>query len=172
MTVTYDFDVPIPIERAMDMFNDPALLDAVHGEGMWSFAPWRDDGEHHLRRGTITGVCVPSCARSLNGGKKHITCTVKQRYARRDDTIVFISTLKPRLVGAPIAKNKTFFTMTPSGSMTRVQVTATNTCYLPPPLNALAKECMNQSTDETIACLRGACEDRTVSDEIIIFGTQ
>jgi hypothetical protein len=161
MSLTYDFTVPISFDEALDMFSAPRILDAIHGQGLWSFGAWqRHGGDGYLRRGTIDGVLVPSCARALNGGKAHITCTVKQRYVpKADGTISFISTLKPRLIGAPLAKNKTWFSLVDAGQgRTHVRATAKNTCYLPPPLSALAKECMNQSTDETIACLREACE--------------
>jgi hypothetical protein len=86
---------------------------------------------------------------------------VKQRYIPAADSITFVSTLKPRMARTPIAKNKTYFTITPShtGGGSHVHASARNTCYIPPPLNALAKECMNQSTDETVACLRQACGD-------------
>jgi hypothetical protein len=160
---TYSFEVPIAWGQAHTMFNDPRVLDAVHGRGLWDFDAWRlvkdtnDDADRYIRQGVVKGVTIPSFARFLNKGKKHIRCRVVQEYVSEDGLIQIRSSMHPMILRSDIATNKSVIRVQPAGQNTcLVECTSINSTSLPHPLATAAIETMDDMTDESMDFLHDA----------------
>lgn len=163
MTLVETFTINVPLEEALSVFEAESVLDAAHGKGLWKFSPWKPCPKTHngrrdwtMRKGLVKGVAVPQACRTLNAGRKHITCIVKQRFVRPDDeTIIVTSSMKPGILGAELVKNKTTFTITKTSDRS---ITATahidNKVFLPPPLKSIAKMTMDEMSLDTIREMR------------------
>jgi hypothetical protein len=154
----YLFTLRCPFTKATDVFDSPRVLDAAHGQGCYDFTVWTPDPKHpgwKRRKGKVKSVEIPASCRALNGGKKSITCVVKQRYMEdmNPPKITVKSTMRPKLMGAPVpVKNCTWFTITPGEEDGTVSVEADicNTATFPPPWGTMAKVAMNDMSLTTL----------------------
>jgi len=161
----YSFQVPIDFGQAHTMFNDPRVLDAVHGRGLWDFDAWSHDekqsavyGEKtYVRQGRVRGVTLPVFARFLNKGKKHIKCRIWQEYTSDKDCIRIASVMKPMVLRPDLATNRSVIKVRPlEPGITVIECESINSTSLPHPFSHAAIDCMDDMTDESMEFLYDA----------------
>lgn len=160
----YSFEVPIDFAQAHLMFNDPRVLDAVHGRGLWDFDAWKlseDQSvygqETFVRQGRVRGVEIPVFVRFLNKGKRHIKCRISQEYTSDPRCIRISSTMQPLVLRSDLAMNRSVIRVHAlETGKSLIECESTNSTSLPHPLAQAAIDCMDDMTSESMDFLYDA----------------
>jgi hypothetical protein len=149
----HEFVVPRGLRETFRMaFDEPATLDAVHGEGMWTAGPWAG-GQRDISF-DMPPVGVPPALLAFVGRGK-IEARVRQtRTGDADSEIVVSNRVRPKIIGAELVRIRPRFTLRKvSDKETAVAVACEVHAIVPPPLAGIAEGFMVKTAELSFSFL-------------------
>lgn len=163
-TFTGSFIIDLPIARAFQrVFEDPAVLEAVHGAGRWKASAWRGPGQVRDVSFDLAPDGVPAPVLKVIGNGK-LSAKVRQAVEASDGVVRVRNRVRPQVVGAELVRIRPTFSLTALDGDTRTQVSLScDLCaMLPPPFNGIAEQFMKRTSELSFRLLQAAATGESV----------